>query len=1007
MNPRRQIHRTILREIHSGTRAVLIICLIFLPAALTLNSAVVYGLNSTFLAIYLSPTAIAFGQPFTVSVKLVGATAATAGGTVTYSLYQNGACSGLPVPGQTKPLFTFTVSKGTVSPALNLKPNQAGTFSVNAQYSGDGSNSPSLSACLQLKVTKTPTTLMTSFTTPTTFTVGGSIADSATLSGANAASAMGTITYLVYHIGTVCTGSVVATSGPITILTAGIVPPSGPITINAAGTYSMAATYSGDSVNQPSTSPCESPITVTKETTLTISTTPSSATVSGGTAVSDTATLSGVTSNAGGQVEYVLYFGVCSGTPAATVDYEEVVNRVVSPSRLFVLTKVGNYFFKAIYSGDSNNAGITAACETVTVTDWTPTLMTTLSASTIVAGQSITDSAILKGASPTAGGTVTYQLFTNTACSGSPLDTSMVTVSGGIVPNSKAFIISGTSYTYGIQAIYSGDANNAGLTGPCEQPINVNKANPTVSTHLSASSITMTGSVTDTATLAGSSGSNAAGTVSITMYTGGTCSGTAVGSASVPTVSNNMATSGAFTAPGPGTYSFLAMYSGDANNNAENAACEKLTVTAAVVSLSTVITPPSTPLGTVTDTATLSGFAIGAGGSITFTLYSGSSCSGAFLNSSPPIGVSGGVESSPYVTPVFVAGGPYSILAVYSGDSNNLGAKAPCETVTVQSANTISTTLLPGSITVGQTAKDSATMSGVTPTASGTVTYEVFAVGGTCTGAPIDTSIATVIGGKVPNSKAFNDFHTAGTYPLWAVYSGDNFNIRATSPCESLTVIAQVTITTQLSATTITISAAWENGVTDSATLTGATSNAGGSVTYSYFNGGSCSGTAYPHTDTETVTNGLVPPTSAYAPFYFSSSGTYSFQAVYTDPTKENSPATSPCEILTVNRNSPTISTLLSATTIIHGGSVTDTSTLFGAFSPTGLVTFTMYSGGSCSGTTIATSTVSGYGSGVATSGTFQGSDTATPGTYSFVAFYSGDLNNNVATSSCELLTIT
>jgi len=469
------------------------------------------------------------------------------------------------------------------------------------------------------------------------------------------------------------------------------------------------------------------------------------------------------------------------------------------------------------------------------------------------------------------------------------------------VPNSKAFVINDATHTYGILAVYTGDANNMGpTTSSCEQPINVNYASPTVSTQLSATQIFTDGGITDTATLHGAT-SNAGGTVNYKLYSGNACSGPAVDSDSETVMNDVVPTSKAFLNHGVGTFSFQVFYSGDAGNNMAQSPCNEIfTVVKHSPSLSTQLSATMIPpvSGTVTDTATLTSASTNAGGTVTIDMYSGDFCSGAPFGFSPALTVTNGMPVSFTFGPS-IGAGVFSFQATYTGDGNNMPATSPC-----------------------------------------------------------------------------NEFLTVASFPS--------------------------VITTMLSSSTITVSGV----VTDTATLTGVTTTAGGSVTFTMYPGGSCTGTPI-DSATETVTNGFVPTTGNFGPGDTSSVGTFSFQAVYTPNNADNLPATSSCELLTVNRASPTLSTLLSATSIVHGGSVTDTATLTGAVAlpGTGMVTFTMYMGSSCSGTVVSTwGPIAVNGAGVATSAAFTA---ATAGTYSFSVFYSGDANNNPATATCELLTAT
>jgi hypothetical protein len=100
---------------------------------------------------------------------------------------------------------------------------------------------------------------------------------------------------------------------------------------------------------------------------------------------------------------------------------------------------------------------------------------------------------------------------------------------------------------------------------------------------------------------------------------------------------------------------------------------------------------------------------------------------------------------------------------------------------------------------------------------------------------------------------------------------------------------------------------------------------------------------------------------------------------------------------------SPTITTTLSSTQIIVGGSVTDSATLNGGFQAGGTVTYNLFSTADCTGTSTIVSTVQ------VTAGVVPNSASQTfnaGGSFSWNAVYSGDANNNGATSVCEPLTV-
>jgi hypothetical protein len=269
--------------------------------------------------------------------------------------------------------------------------------------------------------------------------------------------------------------------------------------------------------------------------------------------------------------------GACAG-PSVGTDTETVTNGVVPTTAPFGAPGTGLFSFQAVYTGDGNNNPATSPCnEFLTVQKFTPILSTQLSASSIVVFGSATDTATLTGATSTAGGTVTFTMYMGSSCSGVSVGTDTETVTNGFVPSTGAFLANTVGF-YSFRAVYSGDGNNNGVTSSCEL-LTVNPASPTISIILSSNTILHGGSVTVSTGLSGAT-NNASGTVTVTMYTGGSCSGTIVGSSGPLTVSMGVVpTSGPFTAATAGTYSFQAVYSGDANNMAATGSCVVLTVT--------------------------------------------------------------------------------------------------------------------------------------------------------------------------------------------------------------------------------------------------------------------------------------------------------------------------------------------------------------------------------------------------------------------------------------------
>ena len=90
--------------------------------------------------------------------------------------------------------------------------------------------------------------------------------------------------------------------------------------------------------------------------------------------------------------------------------------------------------------------------------------------------------------------------------------------------------------------------------------------------------IALGSSVHDKANVAGVTGIPVSGNVTFTFYPNATCTGTGTGAGTV-TVTSGVAHPSTSQGPlGAGDYSFKARYNGDANYNADDAPCEKVTV---------------------------------------------------------------------------------------------------------------------------------------------------------------------------------------------------------------------------------------------------------------------------------------------------------------------------------------------------------------------------------------------------------------------------------------------
>src|SRR2546430_15713248 len=115
----------------------------------------------------------------------------------------------------------------------------------------------------------------------------------------------------------------------------------------------------------------------------------------------------------------------------------------------------------------------------------------------------------------------------------------------------------------------------------------------------------------------------------------------------------------------------------------------------------------------------------------------------------------------------------------------------------------------------------------------------------------------------------------------------------------------------------------------DTASLTGATADAGGTVSYALYSNNDCTGLVEDLTPaTNTVVNGAIPNSKAHQ---FNTAGTFYFRATYSGDNNNTGPVSSGCaaEPLTVSPNGPSVATEISpAGPIKIGDSAHDTASL-------------------------------------------------------------------------------
>lgn len=426
--------------------------------------------------------------------------------------------------------------------------------------------------------------------------------------------------------------------------------------------------------------------------------------------------------------------------------------------------------------------------------------------------------------------------------------------------------------------------------------------------------------------------------------------------------------------------------------------------TAAPAAISTTLSSSEITVGgSVYDTATLTGVPYQAGSAVTYHIFDSGGCTGLeMVNPTLADGLVQYVGVGPVVPPssseTYNSAGSYSWNAAYSG-----GLTSSCEPLKVDKAvPSLSITLSANHTTVETSVNAIAKLYSYSVNAGGTVQYEYFP-GNYCQDR--NSSVGLPLGvtkGSVPVSSVAQ-FVSAGNYSWNAVYSGDGNNTGTTSPCRTLVVFpASVEVKPGLVAvaggsTSIVVG----GSLAFSATLSHATPNAGGNVTYLYFSGKSCLGSATQVGSPVKVYGATVPPS---APQKFNSAGTHRYVAVYSGDSN-NAGATSSCAPFSVDAASPTINLTLSSTSIApNANNFSMLATLSGGFHPTGYVSFSRYLGGVCTTSTFIEKL--GQPVQVINNAASEGWIPASPGNYSIEAAYSGDNNNNPYPSLCESLTV-
>jgi sugar lactone lactonase YvrE len=636
------------------------------------------------------------------------------------------------------------IGTGTLSAAgaatLTTSTLTGGVQSITAVYGGDASNVTSTSPVL--------TETVQAFATVTTVAVG-------TNPGVAGASLQ--LTATVVQSGTAGSGG--AFSGTVTFLDGGksvgtaTISAAGIATLNVAtltvGPQSIVASFGGSANYSASTSApvAETIVAATTTTALISSVSPSIA----GMPVTLTAT---VTGNGGIATGTVTFMDGATSLGSGTLNAKGVAT--IAASAL----AVGTHTLTAVYGGDAKDTGSTSAplTQVVQIATSTTTVISSVNPSTF--GGSVTFTASIATNGGAATGTVTFSDGT--------------VVLGTAVVNAGAASFSTSTLALGphsIIAAYGGDAND-GASQSAVLSEQVQQAGPVTVTSSANPSIAGT-SVSFTAAIAAPQGAAVTGTV--TFKDGATVLGTAA--------VNGSGVSAFSTATlAVGQHSIVAAYSGDANNRAASSSVLLQTVQTAGTKVTLVSSAnPSLASAAVTLSATV----VGTGASVTGTV--------TFEDGTTVLGVAN-VNAGGMAT--FAASGllpgQHSIIAIYSGDADDVTS-----TSAVLTQNVVQTT----TVSLLSSENPSLALDAVTFTAT------VSNSGSKApTGAVVFSDGTTVLGTVtlgVAGAATFTATAMAtGPHTITAVYSGDALNLAGTSPALSQTVQLRPTSSTLTASST-------------------------------------------------------------------------------------------------------------------------------------------------------------------------------------------------------------
>ncbi len=664
-----------------------------------------YTGDATYAISSSSPFNLVINPTPTTTTVTASANPANFGGPVTLTATVAASLPGTGAPSSGSLKFydgtTLLASRTPAAGVATLLVTPAiGTHTITAVFTGSasylGSTSPPLSQVVNPALS---TTTLSSSSNSTIF--GTSVTFTATVASATG-SPIGTVTFTD---GPTTLGVASVSNGSATFSTAAL----------AVGTHSVGASFSGNSVTQPSGTSIGHTVEPEPTTTTMVA---SSATTLVGDPVTFTATVSSATSTPTGTVTFT--DGAITVGVAPLAGGDATLTTTSLPAGAHSLT--------ANYAGDGTSAASSSSPVAHTVTAGTATALTAnLSPSAF--GVSVTFTATISSVSGTPTGSVTF--------ADGPTSITTGTLINGQASFTTAALPTGD---HALTATYAGDGAFSPSTSPTLTHT-VDRASTAIALSASPTASAFGEPVVFTATV---TPINPGPTGSVVLFDGTTAIGTA-------TIQNDAAEFTVSTLD-LGSHSITASLAGDANFLPSTSASVEVTVASNPTTTTITATPNPAPYGTpVIFSANVTGVGGTPSGTVTFA-------------SGPTVfGTVDLVDGEAALTASGLEPGAFNVTATYAGDASFASSVSPGLGLTIdRTASTTDLTVTPNPAIATDPVALTATVTSTAGTPTGTVTFR---------DGPTELGTSALVNGQA--SLAAN-FDTAGTHTISAGYDGDS-----------------------------------------------------------------------------------------------------------------------------------------------------------------------------------------------------------------------------------------